>query len=275
LKYDLHSHTTCSDGRLTPEALLDRAVEKQVDVFAITDHDTVKAIPIARKYIQDKQLNIELIGGVEISTRWTSFEIHIVGLKIDENDPALIERLNSQIDYRNERAKEIGSRLEKAGIPDAYINAKRIAGDAAISRSHYAKYLIELGKAKNFAGVFKKYMKRGKIGYVPSEWVDIKTAVQWIHEAGGIAVIAHPSRYDMTTKWLKRLLVDFKKVGGDAIEVALPQQTPQEREKLGQLCLDYDLMASVGSDFHFVTNWSELGKNLYLSDKYLPVWHNW
>ncbi|NQZ06479.1 MAG: PHP domain-containing protein, partial [Algicola sp.] len=195
MKYDLHSHTTCSDGRLTPEALLDRAVEKQVDVFAITDHDTVKAIPIARKYIQEKQLNIKLIGGVEISTRWTSFEIHIVGLNIDENDPALIERLNSQIDYRNERAKEIGSRLEKAGIPDAYINAKRIAGDAAISRSHYAKYLIELGKAKNFAGVFKKYMKRGKIGYVPSEWIDIKTAVQWIHEAGGVAVIAHPSRY--------------------------------------------------------------------------------
>ncbi len=275
MRYDLHSHTTCSDGRLTPPELLDRAVEKQVDVFAITDHDTVNAIPIAREYIKEKQLDIELIGGVEISTRWTSFEIHIVGLKIDENDPELIKRLHSQIDYRNERAKEIGNRLEKAGIPDAYINAKRIAGDAAISRSHYAKYLIEIGKAKNFAGVFKKYMKRGKTGYVPSEWIDIKTAVQWIHDAGGIAIIAHPSRYDMTTKWLKRLLVDFKKAGGDGIEVALPQQTTQEREKLGQLCLDYELLASVGSDFHFPTNWSELGKNLYLSDKYLPVWHNW
>jgi predicted metal-dependent phosphoesterase TrpH len=275
LKYDLHSHTTCSDGILSPQALLDRAVEKQVDVFAITDHDTVKAIPIARQYIEEKQLNIELIGGVEISTRWTSFEIHIVGLKIDEKDPVLIERLNSQIDYRHERAKEIGNRLEKAGIPDAYINAKRIAGDAAISRSHYAKYLIEIGKAKNFAGVFKKYMKRGKTGYVPSEWIDIKTAVQWIHDAGGIAIIAHPSRYDMTTKWLKRLLVEFKKAGGNGIEVALPQQTGQEREKLGQLCLDYELLASVGSDFHFPTGWSELGKNLYLSDKYLPVWHNW
>lgn len=275
LKYDLHSHTTCSDGRLTPQELLDRAVIKQVDILAITDHDTLGAILPARQYIADKQLPITLVSGVEISTRWESFEIHIVGLKVDENDTQLVARLASQIEYRNERAAEIGRRLEKAGIEDAYINAKRIAGEAAISRSHYAKYLIEIGKAKNFAGVFKKYMKRGKIGYVPSEWINIETAIQWIHDAGGVAVIAHPSRYDMSTKWLRRLMIEFKQAGGDGMEVALSQQSTAERAKLGEFCLEYDLLASVGSDFHFPTNWSELGKNLYLSDKYPPIWHNW
>ncbi len=275
MKYDLHSHTTCSDGKLTPAELLDRAVDKGVDVLAITDHDTLGAIAPAREYIQTQQLPIQLVAGVEISTRWQNFEIHIVGLNIDETDTTLIERLALQIEYRDERAKEIGRRLEKAGIPDAYINAKRYAGEAAISRSHYAKYLIELGKAKDFNGVFKKYMKRGKTGYVPSKWHGVETAVQWIHDAGGVAVIAHPSRYDMSAKWLRRLLVDFKAAGGDAIEVALSQQSPDERTQLGLYCLEYDLLASVGSDFHGPTSWSELGKNLYLSDKYQPVWHNW
>jgi hypothetical protein len=275
LKYDLHSHTTCSDGRLTPQALLDRAVDNDVGVLAITDHDTVKAINIAKQYIDDKQLDMTLISGVEISTSWANHEIHIVGLCVDANDSQLIERLAGQINYRNERAQLIGERLERAGIPQAYENAKRIAADAAVSRSHYAKYLIELGKAKDFGGVFKKYMKRGKPGYVSSQWIDPKTAIQWIHDAGGIAVLAHPSRYDLSAKWLKRLLADFKRFGGDAMEVALSQQSPQERALLGQYAKDYELLASVGSDFHFPTNWCELGKNLYLSDKYLPVWHNW
>jgi predicted metal-dependent phosphoesterase TrpH len=275
LKYDLHSHTTMSDGKLTPVELLQRAVQMQVDVLAITDHDTVNAIAPARAYLVEQQLPLQLIGGVEISTRWENFEIHIVGLNVDETNPLLIERLHSQIQYRNERAREIGLRLERAGIPDAYINAKRIAGDAAISRSHYAKYLIEIGKAKSFTDVFKKYMKRGKTGYVSSQWQSIETAIQWIHDAGGVAVIAHPSRYGLSGKWLRRLIVQFKAANGDALEVALPQQSTTERSDLGAYCLEYDLLASVGSDFHSPNRWSELGKNLYLSDKYQPVWHNW
>ncbi|MFT5163398.1 MAG: putative metal-dependent phosphoesterase TrpH [Alteromonadaceae bacterium] len=275
MKYDLHSHTTMSDGKLTPVELLQRAVQMQVDVLAITDHDTVNAIAPARAYLVEQQLPLQLIGGVEISTRWENFEIHIVGLNVDETNPLLIERLHSQIQYRNERAREIGLRLERAGIPDAYINAKRIAGDAAISRSHYAKYLIEIGKAKSFTDVFKKYMKRGKTGYVSSQWQSIETAIQWIHDAGGVAVIAHPSRYGLSGKWLRRLIVQFKAANGDALEVALPQQSTTERSDLGAYCLEYDLLASVGSDFHSPNRWSELGKNLYLSDKYQPVWHNW
>lgn len=272
MKYDLHSHTTFSDGRLTPPELLDRAVEKGVDVLAITDHDTVKALPVARQYILEQNLPITLISGVEISTTWHNFEIHIVGLNINDGDETLNERLAEQIRYREERAKEIGRRLERAGIPDAYENALRIANGAAISRSHYAKYLIELGKASNFGQVFSKYMKRGKTGYVPSQWIDIATAVKWIHDAGGVAVIAHPSRYDMTTKWLKRLLGEFKKAGGDGMEVCLSPQSPDDRTRLGQMSLDFELLASVGSDFHFPTNFSELGRDLCLADRYRPVW---
>lgn len=271
LKYDLHSHTTCSDGRLTPADLLDRAVEKGVDVLAITDHDTVKALSVARKYIEQNQLPIQLVNGVELSTTWHNFEIHIVGLNVDDNNSEFIERLEGQISYRKERAKEIGRRLEKAGIVDAYENAVRIANGAAISRSHYAKYLIELGKASNFGEVFKKYMKRGKTGYVPSQWIDIATAVKWIHDAGGIAVMAHPSRYDMTTKWLKRLLVEFKTAGGDGMEIALSPQSADDRTRLGDMSLEYGLLASVGSDFHFPTNYSELGKNLFISERYNAV----
>lgn len=274
MKYDLHSHTTFSDGRLTPPELLDRAVEKGVDVLAITDHDTLGALPVAREYIKQQDLPIELINGVEISTTWHSFEIHIVGLNVDDSNLEFQERLAGQIRYREERAKEIGRRLERAGIPDAYENAVRIANGAAISRSHYAKYLIEIGKAGNFGDVFKKYMKRGKTGYVPSQWIDIATAVKWIHDAGGIAVMAHPSRYDMTTKWLKRLLGEFKKAGGDAMEVCLCPQSMDDRTKLGQMSLDFGLMASVGSDFHFPTNYSELGKDICLHERYHEVWRN-
>ncbi len=275
MKYDLHSHTTFSDGRLTPQALLDRAVEKGVDVLAITDHDTVKAVPVAKQYISDKELPIKLISGVEISTTWHSFEIHIVGLNVDEHCDTFNQRLAQQIEYRHERAKEIGRRLERGGIVDAYQNALRIADGAAISRSHYAKYLIELGKASNFNDVFKKYMKRGKTGYVPSQWIDIATAVKWIHDAKGVAVLAHPSRYDMTTKWLKRLVGEFKKAGGDGMEVCLSPQSMDDRTKLGQMSLDFALLASVGSDFHFPTNFSELGKDLALAERYRPVWLAW
>lgn len=243
--------------------------------MAITDHDTLNALPVARAHIAENDLPIRLISGVEISTTWANKEIHVVGLKINEHCEVLQERLALQIEKRHVRAKLIGERLERAGIVEAYENAKRIAGGAAISRAHYAKYLIELGKAKNFAGVFKKYMSRGKTGYVPSVWVEMKDAIEWIHQAGGVAVLAHPSRYDLSAKWLKRLLNDFSKAGGDAMEVALSQQAPQARTLLGQYAKDYNLLASVGSDFHFPTNWCELGKNLYLSEHYLPVWHNW
>ncbi|TMP10165.1 phosphatase [Pseudoalteromonas sp. S3178] len=275
IKYDLHSHTTHSDGQLTVEELLTRAVDKNIDVFAITDHDTVAAIKPAQKFIKTENLPLSLIAGVEISTKWESFEIHIVGLNVDIDNFDLTSLLTQQQQKREVRALEIGARLTKNGFDGIYEQAKELAQDAQITRAHFARALIERGVAKNFPGVFKKYLGRGKTGYVPSNWCNMQTAIEAIHSAGGIAVVAHPGRYQMSNKWLRKLLTEYKSVGGDAMEVAQPQQAPSERQFLGELSREYDLLCSQGSDFHFPTSYLELGKNLYLPKDCQGVWQAW
>ncbi|MDN3377630.1 MULTISPECIES: PHP domain-containing protein [unclassified Pseudoalteromonas] len=275
IKYDLHSHTTHSDGQLSVEQLLLRAVEKNIDVFAITDHDTVAAIEPAQAFIKSQQLPLSLIPGVEISTKWESFEIHIVALNVDVQQIELCDLLSQQQQKRAERAKEIGRRLEKNGFDGIYEQAKALAEDAQITRAHYARALVERGVAKTIPGVFKKYLGRAKTGYVPSTWCDMQTAISAIHAAGGVAVIAHPGRYQMSNKWLRKLLLQFKEAGGDAMEVAQPQQAPSERQFLGELSREYGLLCSQGSDFHFPTSWLELGKNLYLPKDCQGVWQTW
>ncbi|MBQ4832256.1 PHP domain-containing protein [Pseudoalteromonas sp. MMG010] len=275
IKYDLHSHTTHSDGQLTVEELLLRAVEKNIDVFAITDHDTIAAVKPAKAFIASQQLPLSLISGVEISTKWESFEIHIVGLNIDVDNNALTELLSIQQQKRQIRAQEIGRRLEKNGFDGIYQQAQALAQDAQITRAHFARALIERGVAKNFPGVFKKYLGRGKTGYVPSNWCDMQTAIAAIHASGGQAVMAHPARYQMSNKWLRKLLTQFKNDGGDAMEVAQPQQAPTERQFLGELSREYNLLCSQGSDFHFPTTYLELGKNLYLPKDCQGVWQLW
>ncbi|KAF7773735.1 hypothetical protein PCIT_a0050 [Pseudoalteromonas citrea] len=275
IKYDLHSHTTFSDGRLTVQQLLERATEKGVDVLAITDHDTTAAIQPAKAYIEQNDLAIELIPGVEISTRWESFEIHIVGLAVDPSAKQLSELLQSQQAKREARAKEIGVRLAKRGYEGVYEQAKELAGDAEITRAHFAAALVERGVAKNIQGVFKKFLARNKTGYVPSSWCDMATAINAIKAAGGISVVAHPARYQMSNKWLRKLLQEFADIGGQGMEVAQPQQAPSERQFLGQLSQEFGLLASQGSDFHYPMPWLELGKNLYLPKDCQGVWQFW
>lgn len=274
-KYDLHSHSTFSDGRLSVDALLERATEKGVDVFALTDHDTVAGIEPAQQFIALKGLDIELISGVEISTKWESFEIHIVGLAIDIENTQLLNLLSEQQSKREERAQEIGRRLAKNGYEGIYEQAKALAKSAEITRAHFAQALVERGVAKNIQGVFKKFLARGKTGYVPSCWCDMATAIAAIKAAGGVSVLAHPGRYQMSNKWLRKLLSEFKLAGGQAMEVALPQQAPSERQFLGQLSQEFDLLASQGSDFHYPMPWSDLGKNLYLPKDCQAVWQFW
>lgn len=274
-KYDLHSHTHYSDGRLTVSELLDRAVERNVDVLAITDHDSVQAISEANRLIDEKQLPLSLVSGVEISTKWHSFEIHVVGLDINIASSALVDLLDSQTQKREARAIEIGNRLAKAGYLDVYSDAKVLAEQGQITRAHFAQVLVNRGVAKNLQGVFNKFLTRGNTGYVPSEWCTIADAVSAIKSSGGIAVLAHPGRYKMSNKWLRKLLDEFSNAGGRAIEVALPQQAPCERQFLGQLCQEYGLLGSQGSDFHYPTPWSDLGKNLYLPKDCQGVWQFW
>ncbi len=224
--YNLHSHTTASDGYLTPTQLVQRAVEMRVGVLAITDHDTTNGLAEAAAAIADLALPLQLVNGVEISTLWENHEIHIVGLGLDIAHPALLQLLIEQTERRNLRAQEIGVRLAKARIPDAYAGAQQLAGDGAVTRGHFARFLVQQGMAANMAQVFKKYLAKGKIGYVPPQWCTIEQAIDVIHQSGGQAVMAHPGRYDLTAKWLKRLLAYFAEHGGDAMEVAQCQQAP-------------------------------------------------
>ena len=273
--YDLHSHTTASDGYLTPEQLVARAVEMRVGVLAITDHDSTDGLARAAAAIKADSLPLQLINGVEISTLWENHEIHIVGLRIDPEHPAMVKLLANQARLRVERAQEIGRRLEKARIEGAWEGALRLAQGGAVTRAHFARYLVEIGVAENIAKVFKKYLAKGNIGYVPPQWCTLKEAIDVIHQSGGQAVVAHPGRYDLSTKWLKRLLAYFAEQGGDAMEVAQCQQAPNERTQHAAFARDYNLLASQGSDFHQPCSWIELGRKLWLPGGVNPVWANW
>ena len=273
--YDLHSHTTASDGCLTPEALVHRAVEMRVGTLAITDHDTTAAIAPAREEISRSGLALNLIPGVEISTVWENHEIHIVGLNIDITHPLMCEFLAQQTERRNQRAQLIAERLEKAQIPGALEGAQRLAQGGAVTRGHFARFLVECGKASSMADVFKKYLARGKTGYVPPQWCTIEQAIDGIHHSGGKAVLAHPGRYNLSAKWLKRLVAHFAEHHGDAMEVAQCQQSPNERTQLAPLARQHHLWASQGSDFHQPCPWIELGRKLWLPAGVEGVWQLW
>lgn len=275
MRIDLHSHTTSSDGRLSPQALIDRALSFDIEVLAITDHDTTDALTIAHDYINQQQLPITLIDGIEISTVWQNKDIHIVGLNIDSNAQALQQLIEQQKAHRVQRAQLIAQRLQKVTREGLLEEVKAIAGEAPITRAHFAKWLVEQGFAKNMQQVFKKFLTRDNPGYVPPSWCSMTDAVEAIHAAGGQAVLAHPGRYDLTTKWLKRLITAFVEAGGDAMEVAQPQQAPQERRNLADYAIQYNLLASQGSDFHYPSPWMELGRNLWLPSGVAPVWKDW
>ncbi len=272
MKIDLHSHTTASDGRLSVAELLDRAIGFDVKVLAITDHDTLDAIPEALELIEQQSLPIELINGIEISTVWQNKDIHIVGLGVSLDSPELLALIEAQQARRVERSELIAHRLEKATREGVLEEVKLIAGDAPITRAHFAKWLVDNGYAKTMQQVFKKYMTRNNTGYVPPNWCSMQEAVAAIHSAGGVAVLAHPGRYQLTAKWLKRLLAAFCEANGDAMEVAQPQQSLQERRNLADYAIQYNLLASQGSDFHYPSPWMELGRNLWLPSGVEPVW---
>ncbi|USD66323.1 PHP domain-containing protein [Vibrio sp. SCSIO 43136] len=275
MRIDLHSHTTASDGRFTPEQLVDRALEFDLDVLAITDHDTTAGLAQARAYVAEKQLDLQIISGIEISTVWQNKDIHIVGLNVDVNSAELNRLIEEQQARRVARSELMATRLAKSTREGVLEEVQQIAGDAPITRAHFAKWIVDNGYAKNMQQVFKKFLTRNNPGYVPPNWCSIHEAVDVIHAAGGQAVLAHPGRYDLTAKWIKRLLQAFAEVGGDAMEVAQPQQAQQERRNLADYAIQYNLLASQGSDFHYPSPWMELGRNLWLPAGVEPVWKDW
>ncbi|MCQ9120707.1 phosphatase [Rodentibacter pneumotropicus] len=267
--YDLHCHSTASDGVLSPTEVVQRAAEQGVNVLALCDHDTVCGIDEA--HLAAKEVGIKLITGVEISTTWEGRGIHIVGLNFDQTHPKMTALLANQKALREKRAVEIGAKLEKAGIPNAYEGAKALA-NGEVTRAHYGRYLVQIGKVSNDGQAFRRYLGQGKSAFVKAEWVDIPTAIETIQAAGGMAVIAHPLRYNLTGKRIRQLMADFKSWGGDAMEISGYGQTKDQRQMLARWANEFGLLGSVGSDFHFPCGWVELGRNLDLPEGVEPIW---
>ncbi|MCC6195910.1 MAG: PHP domain-containing protein [Burkholderiales bacterium] len=246
---DLHSHSTASDGLLTPSALVARAVAQGVAVLALTDHDDTGGLAEAMAAATGTPLT--LVAGAELSATYETHTIHVVGLHIDPTNEALQQGLRTIREGRDRRAHRIAAALAEAGIPDAYAGARKyVTSERLISRSHFARYLVEQGRAKNTREVFKRYLTAGKPGYVAHAWASVPQAVGWIHAAGGQAVLAHPGRYAVTATGMRGLLAEFRDAGGDAIEVVSPSHTAAQYEEYAGYARVFGLLASAGSDYH-------------------------
>lgn len=269
--YDLHSHSTASDGTLSPTALVQRAAAARVDVLALTDHDSLDGLEEAE--CAALAACIQLVPGVEISVTWQNRTLHILGLGVDYREPRLRTGLAELQAIREWRAREMGLRLARAGIPGAMAGAERFSSGRIIARTHFARYLVEQGRAANVGDVFKHYLKPGKPGYVASRWADLEAALGWILGAGGVPVIAHPARYRLTRSKLRQLLNDFKAAGGLGMEVVSGSHTRDETLNMAAVSREHDLLASQGSDFHGPDNpWIELGRLRALPAGCTAVW---
>lgn len=272
--YDLHSHSTASDGTLSPRALVQRAAEAGVEVLALTDHDTTAGIDEASEAAQS--CGLVLIPGVEVSVSWNRQTVHLVGLNLDPHDSRLDAGLQKLRDFREWRAEEIGRRLDKAGISGAYEGALALAEGCLVSRTHFARFLVQSGIVEDERKVFKRFLVSGKPGHVPGEWASLEEAVGWIHAAGGQAVIAHPARYRMTRSKLRQLLKQFVALQGDGLEVISGSHSRDDYVNMAKHARDFDLLASAGSDFHCPENpWIELGRLPRLPEGCKPVWQSW
>ncbi len=274
LVYDLHSHSTASDGTLSPTNLVHRAAEQGVNVLALTDHDTLKGLAEARQAA--KKNGIRLINGVEISASWENRTLHIVGLGIDPNNQPLQAGLHQLQSIRLERAEKMALKLEKAGIPNALKGAQALANTGSVTRTHFARHIVNVGKATTLKDVFKHYLATNKTGYVKTQWCSLEHAIGWIKQAGGQAIIAHPDRYKMTASKFRALLGEFKRFGGEGIEVIYSGLHRDVINQNANFARNFDLRASVGSDFHSPgTGWVELGKLPPLPEDLTPIWSDW
>ncbi|GAA4012195.1 3',5'-nucleoside bisphosphate phosphatase [Actimicrobium antarcticum] len=272
---DLHCHSTFSDGLLAPEEVAARAKANGVDVWALTDHDEVSGIAAARQAAQ--ALDLRFMTGVEISVTWGGETVHIVGLQIDETNAALINGLNATRCGREGRAHEMAAQLAIAGIPDAFAGALKFVGNPdLISRTHFARYIIELGVCADVSGVFSRYLIEGKPGFVPHRWATLQEAVEWIRGAGGTAVVAHPGRYAFTDMQQTALFDEFIQHGGRAIEVITGSHTVDQYDIYARLANRFGLRASRGSDFHGPgESRIDLGALPPLPASVTPVWADW
>lgn len=271
---DLHSHSIVSDGTLTPTELVDHAAARGVRMLALTDHDDMDGL--AEAAAAAVRHGMAFINGVEISVSWKRRTLHVVGLKVSPNHAALVQGLDSIRAGRHVRAQAMAAGLQAAGIEGCLEGAYRYAQRGIISRSHFARFLVESGHAKDVAGVFKKYLVKGKPGYYEHQWAGLEEAVNWIVGSGGVAVLAHPGRYDLGRTNLLELLAEFRSIGGTAIEVVTGSHTPEQYQQFARLAHQFGFLASMGSDYHGPGHaYTDMGRLPDLPHGCVPVWHDW
>ncbi len=272
LNADLHCHSVVSDGTLTPEALAERAKTNGVELWALTDHDEMggqqRAAAAARAQ------GLQYLTGTEISVTFAGETVHIVGLGFDADNANLLQGLRNTRGGREQRAMQMAESLATVGIQGAFEGALKFVGNPElISRTHFARFLVESGVCRETSEVFRKYLTEGKPGYVPHRWASLRDAVSWITQAHGLAVIAHPGRYKFTPNEEYALFTEFKAHGGRGVEVVTGSHTPQEYVKYAETAREFGLAASRGSDFHSPDeSHTDLGALPFLPGELTPIW---
>lgn len=274
LNIDLHCHSNVSDGMLSPADVVARAVANGVDILALTDHDDVAGLAAARAAAATTRLS--LVDGVEISVSWGGQTVHIVGLRIDPGHADLVAGLQGIRNGRIERAQRMAADLEKHGIAGAYAGADAYAvNKQMVGRTHFARWLVAQGHAPDMRTAFKRFLTRGRPGYVEHQWTTLENAVGWIRASGGTAVIAHPGRYAFQRHELLKLLDAFRALGGEGLEVITGSHHPSEYGKFADLARAFSLKASRGADFHAPGESTDIGRLPALPHFCQPVWQHW
>jgi len=271
---DLHTHSTASDGGLAPAALVRAAAERGVRCLALTDHDTCDGV--AEAALEAERVGIRLITGIELSSVWGVRGVHVVGLDMAIDHPAMQAALDHQRAAREIRATEIAARLEKQGCHGIMAVAQKQAGGALVGRPHFARALVECGHVANEGEAFKRYLGAGKVGDIRAHWPSMAQVIDWIRAAGGVAILAHPGKYDLTWTKLRRLVADFVSAGGQGIEVSYGGENREHIRELAKMANQLQLLASVGSDYHRPEyHWAALGKFPPLPIPVNGVWERW
>ena len=276
LNADLHCHSIVSDGLLRPAEVVRRAHANGVEMLALTDHDETGGLAEARA--EAEALGLRFIDGVEVSISWGDDQtVHIVGLGVDPANAGLLAGLHHIRSGRDSRAARMAAELDKVGIHDAYEGALKYVGNPAlISRSHFARYIVEKGHAKDVKSVFDHWLAKGKPGYVEHAWATLSDAVGWIVGAGGTAVVAHPARYRLSRAERDQMFAEFKALGGEGVEVLSGSQNADDALEYARVARHYGFVASRGSDFHGPgESWIDLGKLPNLPEDLTPVWARW
>lgn len=268
---DLHAHSTASDGTLSPTQLVEAAAREGVGTLALTDHDSLAGIEEA--HTAARLHGLQLVPGVEISVTWERRTLHIVGLAVDINNATLIAGLDELQQTRRKRARHMAWKLGKIGVENALQRAVELADGGQITRTHFARLMVEDGLCKNMQQCFARYLKAGKPAHIRADWAALDNAIDWIHEASGLAVLAHPHAYKMTAAWRRRMYDAFTKAGGDATEICCGNSTPDRLQTSKMDAETHGLMGSAGSDFHSrEQRWLRLGHVPPMPHGITPVW---